>query len=160
VEDAEKDTRSGGEASAKPARNLYFWIHRILGQYVEFVMDIIIVGLLAVVLAIVGKTIFQLGQSLMQETRVFYVVSEMMFLFIMVEVIRILLIYLEYHRVDADTMVDVAIVSVLRELIMQDILAVEPVKLAALSLVLVVLGALRASLSLWQPWRPGQPGRG
>lgn len=65
-----------------------------------------------------------------------------MFIFILIETVRLLIIYLEYHRVAIDTMVEIAIVSILRELILKGILHVDPIVLASASLFIVVLGLL------------------
>lgn len=118
----------------------YFWIHKVFRKYVEIVMDIILVGLIVVTFIFIGKTIYFLGISLYKETNIAYTISEIMFIFILIEVVRLLILYLQFHKVATDTMVEIAIVSALRELILRGILEVQPIILAATSLFLVVLG--------------------
>jgi uncharacterized membrane protein (DUF373 family) len=62
-----------------------------------------------------------------------------MFIFILIEVVRLLIIYLEFHRVAIDTMVEISIVSVLRELILNGILHIKPIVLVSASLLILVL---------------------
>lgn len=120
----------------------YFWIHNILRKYVEVVMDIILIGLIAVAFILIIKTILFLGVSIMEQTNIQFVISEIMFIFILIETVRLLLIYLEFHRVAIDTMVEITIVAVLRELILQGFLHVEPIMLASAALFIIVLGLL------------------
>ncbi len=119
---------------------LYFWIHKVFRKYVEIIMDIILVGLIVVTFIFIGKTIYFLGISLYKETNIAYTISEIMFIFILIEVVRLLILYLQFHKVATDTMVEIAIVSALRELILRGILEVQPIILAATSLFLIVLG--------------------
>ncbi len=119
---------------------LYFWIHKVFRKYVEIIMDIILVGLIVVTFIFIGKTIYFLGISLYKETNIAYTISEIMFIFILIEVVRLLILYLQFRKVATDTMVEIAIVSALRELILRGILEVQPIILAATSLFLIVLG--------------------
>lgn len=120
----------------------YFWIHSAFRKYVEVILDFILIGLVIVSFILIGKTIYLLGMSIYETTNISFVISEIMFIFILIETVRLLIIYLEYHRVAVDTMVEIAIVSILRELILKGILHVEPIVLASASLFIVVLGLL------------------
>ncbi len=102
-------------------------------------MDLILVGLLAVAFIFIIKTIYNLGVSLLGEPKISYVISEIMFIFILIEVVRLLILYLQFHRVAIDTMVEIAIVSVLREVILNGVLHTEPIVLGAASLLILVL---------------------
>jgi uncharacterized membrane protein (DUF373 family) len=117
----------------------YFWIHEFFRKYVEIIMDIILVGLVFVTFVFIGKTIYNLGLSLYEKIDIAYVISEIMFIFILIEVVRLLIIYLEFHRVAIDTMVEISIVSVLRELILNGILHIKPIVLVSASLLILVL---------------------
>lgn len=138
----------------------YFWIHGVFRKYVEVILDLILIGLVVVTFILIGKTIYLLGISLYETTNISFVISEIMFIFILIEVVRLLIIYLEYHRVAIDTMVEITIVSILRELILKGILHVEPIVLAAASLFIVVLGlllrfaGLREEKELFSVYRP------
>lgn len=118
----------------------YFWIHKTFRKYVEIIMDLILMGLVAVTFVLIGKTIYLLGISLYEEIDIAYTISEIMFIFILIEIVRLLIIYLQFHRVATDTMVEIAIVSALREMILRGILEVQPIVIAATSFFLIVLG--------------------
>ncbi|MCX7794430.1 MAG: phosphate-starvation-inducible PsiE family protein [Thermodesulfovibrionales bacterium] len=120
----------------------YFWIHELVRRYVELIMDIIIVSLMVVIFVLISKTIFLIAQSLLEETNITFIISELMFIFILVETIRLLIIYLEFHRVAIDTMVEITIVSILREIILKGILHIEPLLLAGVGFIIIVLGML------------------
>ncbi len=138
----------------------YFWIHNILRKYVEVVMDVILIGLIVVTFILIVKTILLLGASILEQTRIQFVISEIMFIFILIETVRLLVIYLELHRVAIDTMVEIAIVAVLRELILKGFLHVEPVMLVSLALFIIVLGLLlrvsgiRSHREVYSVYRP------
>lgn len=138
----------------------YFWIHSAFRKYVEVILDFILIGLVIVSFILIGKTIYLLGVSIYETTNISFVISEIMFIFILIETVRLLIIYLEYHRVAVDTMVEIAIVSILRELILKGILHVEPIVLASASLFIVVLGlllrfgGLRQERELFSVYRP------
>lgn len=130
------------EPQEKKIVPFYFWIHELVRRYVELIMDIIIVSLIAVIFVLVSKTIFLMAKSLLNETNITYIISEIMFIFILMETTRLLIIYLEYHRVAIDTMVEIVIVSILREILLKGILHIEPLLLAGVALIIVVLGML------------------
>lgn len=120
----------------------YFWIHKAFRKYVEVTLDCILIGLVIVTFILIGKTIYLLGLSLYGQTNFSYILSEILFIFILIEIVRLLIMYLEFHKIAINTMVEIAIVSTLRELILKGILLVEPLVLATVSLFMVVLGLL------------------
>ncbi|HHN64741.1 MAG TPA: hypothetical protein ENK09_05215 [Nitrospirae bacterium] len=117
----------------------YFWIHSLVRKYVEITLDVILIGLVLVTFVFIGKTIYNLAENIYNETDIAFIISEIMFVFILIEVVRLLIIYLQYHRVAIDTMVEISIVSVLRELILNGVLHTRPVVLLATSALIVVL---------------------
>jgi uncharacterized membrane protein (DUF373 family) len=137
-----RHTAEGNERENKKEIEYYFWIHAAFRKYVEVILDLILMGLVIVTFVLIGKTIYLLGISLYETTNISFVISEIMFIFILIETVRLLVIYLEFHRVAIDTMVEIAIVSILREMILKGVLHVEPIVLASVSFFLIVLGLL------------------
>ncbi|NOY64872.1 MAG: phosphate-starvation-inducible PsiE family protein [Nitrospirae bacterium] len=118
----------------------YFWIHSLIRKYVEITLDIILIGLVFVTFVFIGKTIYNLAENIYSEkTDIAFIISEIMFVFILIEVVRLLIIYLQYHRVAIDTMVEISIVSILRELILNGVLHTRPVVVLATSVLIIVL---------------------
>lgn len=120
----------------------YFWIHDVFRKYIEVTMDLILVGLVLVTFIFIAKTIYILGVTVYKETNIPHVISEFLFIFILIEVLRILIIYMEYHHISVDIMVELAIVSILREVIIKGAIEIETIKLVGLSFLIIVLGLL------------------
>ena len=74
--------------------------------------------------------------------------SEIIFVLILMEVYRLLIFYLREHRVSVVLTVEVALISTLQELMLKGAHEFEWPRLVALSLLLVVLGGLLA-LERW-----------
>lgn len=120
----------------------YFWIHSAFRRYIEVAMDLILIGLVLVVLVFTIKTIYFLGTIIYRETDIPHVISEFLFVFILVEVLRILIVYIEFHHISVDIMVELAIVATLRELMLHGVVEMDTIKIAGVSLLIAVLGLL------------------
>ena len=70
--------------------------------------------------------------------------SEIVFVLILMEVYRLMIYYLREHRISVALMVEVALVSILRELMLKGAYEFEWPRLVALGLLLGVLGGLLA----------------
>ena len=130
------DTNHGKQAA------FYFWIHSAFRKYIEVTMDLILVGLVLVTFIFIMKTIYLLGQVIYRETNIPQVISEFLFIFILIEVLRILIIYIEFHHVSVDIMVELTIVAILREIMLKGAIELETIKIAGISLLIAVLGLL------------------
>ncbi|MGJ3252168.1 MAG: phosphate-starvation-inducible PsiE family protein, partial [Elainellaceae cyanobacterium] len=73
-----------------------------------------------------------------------------LFLLILVELFRLLIIYLQEHRVSIGVAVEVSIVSVLREIIVRGVLETPWVQVLVACVFLLVLGALLV-IRVWIP---------
>lgn len=90
-----------------------------------------------------ARTLFRLLNELFTPTLDFRVViAEVLFMLVMVEVVRLLIIYLEEHRVAVDFMVELGIVATLREVVLRGVVELSWQQLAALSALLLALVAL------------------
>ena len=70
------------------------------------------------------------------------VASQSLFLLILVELFRLLEVYLEYHRISVGIAVEVAVVSILREIIVEGLSDMDMVHIFAVCSFLLVLGGL------------------
>lgn len=138
----EDRTDEMNKTSERKQVEFYFWIHDAFRKYIEIAMDLILIGLVIVILVFTIKTIYLLGTIIYHETNIPHVISEFLFIFILIEVLRILIIYIEFHHVSVDIMVELAIVAILRELILHGIIEMDTIKLAGVSLLITVLGLL------------------
>ena len=78
------------------------------------------------------------------------VTSDILFLLILVELFRLLIIYLQEHRVSIGVAVEVSIVSVLREIIVRGVLETPWAQVLVACVFLLVLGALLV-IRVWIP---------
>jgi len=63
-----------------------------------------------------------------------------LFILVLIELFRLLLIYLEWHRVSVSTMVEVGIVATLREILLKGALQVEWRQMLVLCVFILTLG--------------------
>jgi uncharacterized membrane protein (DUF373 family) len=87
-------------------------------KYLELTQDVIVFFLCALLLVTMGIKLFHLVRLLIDGTDFSLVVGDILFILVLVELFRLLLIYLEEHRVSVATMVEVGIVATLREVIL------------------------------------------
>jgi uncharacterized membrane protein (DUF373 family) len=71
-----------------------------------------------------------------------FIISEVLFMLVMVELVRLLVVYLRDHHVAVDFMVELGIVSTLREVVLRGVVELEWQEIIALALFLVALGML------------------
>ncbi len=68
--------------------------------------------------------------------------AKVLFVLILVEVFRLLMVYLQEHSISVGVAVEVTIVSVLREVVVHGALEISAVKTAAICGLLLILGGL------------------
>ena len=86
------------------------------------------------------------------------VVAEVLFMLVMVEVVRLLIVYLQEHRVAVDFMVELGIVASLREIVLRGVTELGWVEVLALTVFLLALGALLRFGDLRTPGVPSTGG--
>ena len=101
------------------------YAHVAARKYLELIQDVIVLGLCAMLFVAMGIKLFHLGQRMLTGTDFSLVIGDILSLLVLLELFRLLLIYLEEHRVSVPTMVEVGIVSTLREVILRGALHVE-----------------------------------
>jgi uncharacterized membrane protein (DUF373 family) len=70
------------------------------------------------------------------------VIAQVLFMLVMVEVVRLVIIYLEEHRIAVDFMVELGIVATLREVVLRGVTELAWQEVIALTVFLLALGAL------------------
>jgi uncharacterized membrane protein (DUF373 family) len=117
-------------------------VHRALWRYFEWAQDAIAASLAVIVLVVMAKGLWTLARVALLESRDARVVLPQIFLLlILVELFRTLLYYLGEHRIAVGLMIEVAIVSILREVLLKPPgdSALQSIGTAVLLLVLGVL---------------------
>jgi len=118
-------------------------VHRTARRFLEPVQDLLVLGIGLALFGLMVRTLVRLVREIFTPALDFRVViSEVLFMLVMVEVVRLLIVYLEEHRVAVDFMVELGIVATLREIVLRGVIELQWAQVAALSGFLLALGAL------------------
>lgn len=119
-------------------------------QSLELVQDLIIISLCLGLFCFMVLQIRSLLLSLLPPLEFHVVTADILSLLIWVELFRLLIIYLKEQRISIGVAVEVAIVSVLREIIVRGILETQWTQVLATCAFLLVLGVLML-IRVWLP---------
>src|SRR4030081_884935 len=91
-------------------------VHEGISRYLEWAQDAIVAVLALILLVVMGQALWTLARlALFDLLGPRAVLPQILLLLILIELFRTLLYYLREHRVSVGLMIEVAIVSVLRE---------------------------------------------
>jgi uncharacterized membrane protein (DUF373 family) len=129
----------------------YRWLNsdRVL-RLLETVQDFIIICLCMGLFSFMIIQLREMVLSLLPPLDFQNVTSDILFLLILVELFRLLIIYLKEHRVSIGVAVEVSIVSVLREIIVRGVLETPWIQVLVTCVFLLALGALLI-IRVWLP---------
>lgn len=119
-------------------------------RFLELVQDLIVISLCIGLFSFMVMQLREMFLSLLPPLNFPQVTADILFLLILVELFRLLIIYLKEHRVSIGVAVEVSIVSVLREIIVRGILETPWVQVMAACSFLIVLGGLLV-IRAWIP---------
>lgn len=132
-------------------------IHRLSRRFLEAAQDILVVALVIVLFGLMIRTLLILIDHLFGPSLDFRVViAEVLFMLVMVELMRLLIVYLEEHRVAVDFMVELGIVATLREVVLRGVVELGWTQVLAISAFLLTLGALLRFGTLRTQWQARQ----
>jgi uncharacterized membrane protein (DUF373 family) len=118
-------------------------VHRLTRRALESTQDVIVVALGIILFALMARTLWRLGQDVVAPELDFRtVISEVLFMLVMIELVRLLVIYLREHHVAVDVMVELGIVSTLREVVLRGVVELDWQEVVALAVFLLALGVL------------------
>jgi uncharacterized membrane protein (DUF373 family) len=116
----------------------------------EFVQDMIVISLCIGLFSFMVLEVRDMFLSLLPPLDFHTVTADILFLLILVELFRLLIIYLQEQRISIGVAVEVSIVSVLRELIVRGVLETSWTQVLAACAFLVVLSILLL-VRVWLP---------
>jgi len=129
----------------------YRWLNsRSVIRLLETVQDFIVICLCIGLFSFMILQLREMVLSLLPPLDFQPVTSDILFLLILVELFRLLIIYLQEHRVSIGVAVEVSIVSVLREIIVRGVLETPWVQVIVACVFLLVLGTLLV-IRVWLP---------
>ncbi len=119
-------------------------------QALELIQDLIVISLCIGLFSFMVLQIRTMFLSLIPPIQFHAVMADILSLLILVELFRLLIIYLQEQRVSIGVAVEVSIVSVLREVIVRGVLETTFLQVLATCAFLLVLGVLMV-LRVWLP---------
>jgi uncharacterized membrane protein (DUF373 family) len=134
-----------------PSTISYEWLKRNhIVRVLETVQDLFVISLCIALFALMAIQLREMFFELLPPLDFPGVTSDILFLLILVELFRLLIIYLQEQRVSIGVAVEVSIVSVLREVIVRGVLETSWIQILAACAFLMVMAALLV-VRVWLP---------
>lgn len=129
-------------------------VHSVVRRTLENLQDVIATLLIVLLFALSVQALWRIARmAFFEAAPSTEVLSEIMYVLILVEVYRLLIFYLREHRISVILAIEVALVSALREVMLKGAHDLEPLRLLALSALLLVLGLLLVGERWIGHWR-------
>ncbi|MGE5656524.1 MAG: phosphate-starvation-inducible PsiE family protein [Actinomycetota bacterium] len=126
------------------------WNINFIVRVLESIQDLIVISLCIGLFSFMALELREMFYSLLPPLDFQKVTADILFLLILVELFRLLIIYLQERRVSIGVAVEVSIVSVLREVIVRGVLEAPWIQILSTGGFLLVLGALLI-IRVWLP---------
>ncbi|MBV6624085.1 MAG: phosphate-starvation-inducible PsiE family protein [Rivularia sp. (in: Bacteria)] len=115
--------------------------HRIVSNMETF-CDLIVISLCFCLFAVMVVQLWGIFQAILLSVDYQQVTAKMLFILILVELFRLLVVYLQEHSIAVGVAVEVTIVSLLREVIVHGALEMKWIQVASICGLLIILGVL------------------
>jgi uncharacterized membrane protein (DUF373 family) len=142
------------ESLSEPRSGATAWYSKIRRSHVvrtlELVQDAIAISLCIGLFCVMVLQLKEIFLSLVTTLRFHEITADILFILILVELFRLLIIYLQEQRVSIGVSVEVAIVSVLREVIVRGVLEVQWQQIMAACAFLISMAILMV-VRVWLP---------
>jgi uncharacterized membrane protein (DUF373 family) len=123
----------------------YTQVHLLVRRTLENLQDVVAVLFILLLLVLSLQALWRIAwMAVLEAAATTQLMSEVVFVLILMEVYRLLIFYLREHRISVALTVEVALVSTLREVMLKGAHEFEWLRLVAISLLLLVLGGLLA----------------
>jgi uncharacterized membrane protein (DUF373 family) len=110
---------------------------------INLIQDFLMFVLVAVLLTLVARAVYELGRVVLRSPLdVSASIADALYVFVIIELIEILVVYIRGHRIAVDFMIEVAIISALREVIGHGLTDYSWDQILAISIFLLALGVL------------------
>ncbi|HLO48997.1 MAG TPA: phosphate-starvation-inducible PsiE family protein [Kamptonema sp.] len=127
------------------------WLNlNLIVRVLETIQDLIVISLCISLFSVMTLKLREMFFSLLPPFDSQEVTADILFVLILVELFRLLIIYLQERRVSIGVAVEVCIVSILREVIVRGVLETAWIQILATGGFLLVLGVLLV-LRVWLP---------
>lgn len=115
--------------------------HRIVSNMETF-CDLIVISLCFGLFAVMAVKLWGIFHDILHSVDYKQVTAKMLFILILVELFRLLMVYLQEHSIAVGVAVEVTIVSLLREVIVHGALEISWIKVVSICSLLIILGVL------------------
>ena len=115
--------------------------HRIVSNMESF-CDLVVISLCFCLFAVMAIQLWGIFDAILHSVDYQQVTAKMLFILILVELFRLLMVYLQEHSIAVGVAVEVTIVSLLREVIVHGAMEISWIQVACISGLLIVLGIL------------------
>jgi uncharacterized membrane protein (DUF373 family) len=135
-------------------------VHHVLGRSLEHAQDLIVIGLAVTLFGVMARSLWSLAGQVFGTTVNFRpVLGEILFMMVLIELLRLLVVYLRDHQVAVDVMVETSIVATLREVIIRGVVDLSPATIFAIAAFVIALGLLLrfGDLRIRRPHRTRPP---
>jgi len=96
-----------------------------------------------ILFGVMARNLMTLGRYVLEPAINFRdILGQTLFMMMLIELLRLLVLYLRDHHVAVDVMVETSIVATLREVIVRDVVELQPGTIAAIALFVIALGLL------------------
>ena len=127
------------------------WLNlKLIVSVLETIQDLIVISLCIGLFSFMVIELREMFFSLLPPLDFQQVTADILFLLVLVELFRLLIIYLQEQRVSIGVAVEVCIVSVLREVIVRGVLETPWIQILSTGAFLLVLGVLLV-VRVWLP---------
>jgi uncharacterized membrane protein (DUF373 family) len=155
---AEPSTVTESKGRAFRAAVPHTHVHRLTRQFLEPAQDVLVLAIGLALFGLMARTIVWLILEVFKSKLDFrQIIAEVLFMLVMVEVVRLVIIYLGEHRIAVDFMVELGIVATLREIVLRGVTEIPWQQVAALTVFVLALGALLRFGDLRTPDAPILP---
>jgi uncharacterized membrane protein (DUF373 family) len=119
-------------------------VHRVARRLLEPAQDLLVLAIGLALFGLMVRTLIWLFRAIIVRGTLDYrgVIAQVLFMLVMVEMVRLVIIYLEEHRIAVDFMVELGIVATLREVVLRGVTELAWQEVIALTVFLLALGAL------------------
>ncbi|MBD2251267.1 phosphate-starvation-inducible PsiE family protein [Nostoc parmelioides] len=119
------------------------WLDRhAIVRSMEAFQDLLVIILCLALFAVMLIQLWGIFVAITQSLDYKYITAKILFILILVELFRLLMVYLQEHSIAVGVAVEVAIVSVLREVVVHGALEISAIQTGAICGLLFILGAL------------------
>lgn len=129
-------------ASKKRSSTTNIFNRKRIINNLDNVQDLLVIFLCIALLIVMTLLLFSLFISLQAQPDFKKTISDMLFLLILVELFRLMMVYLEGHHISIGVAVEVTLVSVLREIIVEGIIHIDWVQIAGVCAFIVSVSLL------------------